>query len=118
MIFFIVYAIGVWTLLYFLRGKWQGPFALLASIVPVALLTLMLLLPSLHTHWRPPIFAGMGGYGRLLSMFTGAYALVIFFVGVVILVTPRRIPAGCCTACAYDLTGTFGAVCPECGSAI
>jgi hypothetical protein len=30
----------------------------------------------------------------------------------------RRLSAGCCSACGYDLTGNTSGVCPECGTAV
>lgn len=30
----------------------------------------------------------------------------------------RRFPAGCCSACGYDLTGNVSGTCPECGQAV
>ncbi len=118
MIFFILYAIGVWAAVYLLRGKWHAPAVLVAAIVPVSAMTVLLVMPSLHPQARDIAFAGVGGYGRLLSIFSGAYGFVILLVGAVIIVTPRRIPPGCCNTCAYDLSGLGSPVCPECGSVI
>lgn len=115
MIIFIVYAIGVWAAVYWLRGKWQGPALLAASVIPVGLLAVLLVLPTIDQKSHDIIFANIGGYGRLLGVFLGAFGFLILFVGSIILVTPRRIPVWRCMHCQYDLTGAPSDVCPECG---
>jgi len=116
MIFFLFYAIGIWVAVYRFRGKWHAPAILVASLAPIVLATVLLLWPSFHPRSSGLLLANLGGYGRLLAVFTGAFGFMILFVGAVILATPRRVPVGCCMICRYDLTGTTTTICPECGS--
>ncbi|MBK8914907.1 MAG: hypothetical protein IPM64_09975 [Phycisphaerales bacterium] len=64
--------------------------------------------------------ADKGEVARALSF---PYWLVILFGGIPLWITwlrarraHRRRMAGCCTRCGYDLRGSIGAACPECGS--
>jgi hypothetical protein len=46
------------------------------------------------------------------------FAIVVAPTAVLWYVDRRRIPAGHCQKCGYDLTGNVSGVCPECGTAL
>ncbi|MBN2562782.1 MAG: hypothetical protein JXQ75_17805 [Phycisphaerae bacterium] len=89
-------------------GKWVGTVIGLAFLVLCALVS-----------WGVPILPVSGTvllifvfYGILLSLSFGIPASMLWWY------EWRRIPAGHCRECGYDLTGNTSGICPECGTPI
>ena len=73
-------------------------------------------LPGWPVLWWPPIDVfGSGGKVRVMLWVP---LLVIAAPTALLWYRDRRIPAGHCQNCGYDLTGNVSGICSECGTAI
>lgn len=107
MVFLLLYAIAIWAVAVVYRRRWQSFAAVLGSIPPVAL----------ATHLTVIYTAGMqNGPHTWLYAIGAAYAGLIFGVGLLIAVQPRkRYAEEPCPVCEYEVKGVVGGTCPECG---
>lgn len=107
MIFFVLYALGIWTIAWRCRRRWQAFGALIASVPPVIL--------SAHLDmWIVrTIFDEDAGWILTLAIL---FAGVIVFIGLLLALQPRPKPAHACVVCEYDLRGIGARTCPECGA--
>jgi hypothetical protein len=70
-----------------------------------------------YPRWLPEAHPGFGSAYYLLPL----WMPFLFFAiptGVLWYRDRRRIPAGHCRKCGYNLTGNLGGVCPECGEKV
>ena len=104
-----VYAIFIWVVIASFRRRWQAFAILPLSIFPVLLITHVCIqfIPLRAGEPRP----------AWLYAISGAYALLIMLIGLVIAVQHSARTIRDCHACGYDLSGTASRVCPECGAA-
>jgi hypothetical protein len=105
-VFLLLYAIAIWAVAVVWRRRWQSFAAVLGSLAPVAI----------ATHYTVVYTAGMqNGPHTWLYAVGAAYAGLIFGVGLLIAVQPRkRYAEEPCPVCEYEVKGLTG-VCPECG---
>lgn len=105
-ILFAVYAMGVWTLAWRYRRRWQGFAAIVAGIPPV------LLSVRLDVWLVRVLFDEDAAFLYILG---GAYAGLLVVIGLALFMQPRPTPGHACDGCGYDLRGLDHGVCPECG---
>jgi RNA polymerase subunit RPABC4/transcription elongation factor Spt4 len=105
-----VYAVFIWIVIAAFRRRWQAFAILGVSAFPVLLLTHLCIqfIPLRAGEPRP----------SWLYAFSGAYAMLILIIGLVIAVQHSARTAQDCHACGYDLSGTDSRICPECGVAV
>jgi hypothetical protein len=68
--------------------------------------------------WSPTFLGAMppgNAYGGHWWCVT-AVTLVLPLVWLLVFIRGRRPVSGCCTNCQYDLRGSRGSICPECGT--
>lgn len=106
---FVGYAVIVW----YLAARYRR--TLLAYACALSGVGLLVVLG--YAHWvvglhHPELFI----QGMQILLYP--YTIVVGAVGVFIASMPRRVEAGCCSRCGYDLLGlvTPVAACPECGA--
>lgn len=111
-----LYTIVVW----YLAARWRrtraGAALLVLSLVPV---TAALVATARYAGEGPVSnFLGLSvtGYGRVMAIVTIMYGVLLQAIGWFIYSLPRARAAHQCPACGYDLRGTPGPACPECGS--
>ena len=107
MILFAVYAVGIWTIAWRYRRRWQGFAALVAGVPPV-------LLSARLDVWLVRVLFDEDA--SFLLVLGGASAGLIALIGLALFAQPRAHPAHACGACGYDLRGLNGRFCPECGA--
>lgn len=117
MVFPLLYAVAIWALVMMLRRRLAGFAILIGSVLPIAALTTIIAFISRGQVDLMPGFLtrNLAGYGIVLHLVSGGYAFLILLIGLVLVVQPRRTPAGICARCGYDLTGSAPGRCPECG---
>lgn len=102
-----LYAVLVWSAMYFFRRRLIGWTVWMLSWAPVAAATyLCVQYMPLPDHEPRPVWL----YG-----IAGAYAGLILLVGGII-VSQRGLRGHHCHACGYDLSGNRAGMCPECGT--
>ena len=102
-----LYAVLIWSAMYFFRRRIVGWTVWSMSWAPVAVATyLCVQYMPLPDHEPRPVW---------LYAIAGAYAGLILLVGGII-VSQRGLRDHHCHACGYDLSGNRAGMCPECGT--
>jgi hypothetical protein len=110
LVFLLMYAVAIWAVAVIFRRRWLSFVVIIAAMAPVALIT----------HWVVGLNIGASATGRPLPP-TALYAVgtayggLIFGVGLLIAVQPRKeAKERPCPVCEYEVKGIEGP-CPECG---
>ncbi len=117
MILLTIYAILVWVGVAWWRRTWPGALLLAGSMLPIAAFTLFAGFLSVGpgSAERLTSISTVTGYARVVYVISAFYAALIFSVGLLIFVQPRRMLGHQCRACGYDMRGSVAGICPECG---
>ncbi len=119
MILLAVYAIAVWAGIAWWRRRWPGAVLLFGSQAPIWVFTVVagFITAEPGAAEQFGLVGTLAGYGRVIYLVSGFYAALIFGIGLMIFVQPRRLLGHQCPGCGYDLRGNLTGVCPECGLA-